>query len=84
VRYTALAPGSKVSGRIESMQVAVRSVGVVSPVDNTDWLKTAAIIFAAAGHFGYFFMEDERWWSVVGATCGPRIVFSPGLCAKPN
>ena len=37
------------------MQDAVRSVVVVNPVDNTDWLKTTAIIFAAAGHFGYFF-----------------------------
>jgi signal transduction histidine kinase len=60
------------------MQVAVRSVGVVSPVDNTDWLKTAAIIFAAAGHFGYFFMEDERWWSVVGRLAGPVLFFLLG------
>jgi hypothetical protein len=60
------------------MQDAVRSVGVVSPVDNTDWLKTAAIIFAAVGHFGYFFMEDERWWSVVGRLAGPVLFFLLG------
>jgi hypothetical protein len=57
---------------------AVRSVGVVSPVDTTDWLKTAAIIFAAAGHFGYFFMENERWWSVVGRLAGPVLFFLLG------
>jgi hypothetical protein len=60
------------------MQDAVRSVGVVNPVDNTDWLKTTAIIFAAAGHFGYFFMEDERWWSVVGRLAAPVLFFLLG------
>jgi hypothetical protein len=27
-------------------------------VDNTDWLKTAAIILVAVDHIGYFFIED--------------------------
>ena len=31
------------------------------PVDNTDWLKTVAIICVSAGHFGFFFMDDEQW-----------------------
>ena len=35
-------------------------------VDNTDWLKTAAIIFVMVDHFGYFFMEDDLWWSAFG------------------
>jgi peptidoglycan/LPS O-acetylase OafA/YrhL len=35
-------------------------------VDNADWLKTVAIISVSVGHFGYFFVEDDRWWSVFG------------------
>jgi hypothetical protein len=60
------------------MQDAARSISVASPVDNTDWLKTAAILFAAAGHFGYFFMEDERWWSVIGRLAAPTLFFLLG------
>ena len=47
-------------------------------IDNTDWLKAAAIIFAAAGHFGYFFMDDDRWWSVVGRLAAPALFFLLG------
>jgi hypothetical protein len=28
-------------------------------VDNTDWLKSAAIIFVSADHFGFFFMDND-------------------------
>jgi hypothetical protein len=48
------------------------------PVDNTDWLKTAAIICVSAGHFGFFFMEDERWWSVFGRFAAPPFFFLVG------
>src|SRR5712672_483066 len=35
-------------------------------VDNADWLKTVAIISVSLGHFGYFFVVDERCWGVFG------------------
>jgi hypothetical protein len=47
-------------------------------VDNTDWLKTAAIILVAIDHFGYFFMEDDRWWSVLGRLAAPTFFFLMG------
>jgi hypothetical protein len=47
-------------------------------VDNTDWLKTAAIILVAVDHFGYFFMEDDRWWSVFGRLAAPTFFFFMG------
>jgi TraX protein len=53
------------------------SVGPLA-VDNTDWLKTAAIIFVAIGHFGYFFMEDDLWWSVFGRFAAPSFFFFQG------
>src|SRR6266704_2651261 len=47
-------------------------------VDNTDWLKTAAIILVAVDHFGHFFMEDDRWWSVLGRLAAPTFFFLIG------
>src|SRR6185369_17314261 len=47
-------------------------------VDNADWLKTAAIISVSVGHFGYFFIEDDRWWSVVGRLAAPTFFFLMG------
>jgi hypothetical protein len=47
-------------------------------VDNTDWLKTAAIILVAVDHFGYFFMEDDRWTSVFGRLAAPTFFFLMG------
>jgi hypothetical protein len=47
-------------------------------VDNTDWLKTAAIILVAVDHFGHFFMEDDRWWSVFGRWAAPTFFFLMG------
>jgi peptidoglycan/LPS O-acetylase OafA/YrhL len=47
-------------------------------VDNADWLKTAAIISVAAGHFGFFFVEDDRWWSVFGRLAAPIFFFLLG------
>jgi hypothetical protein len=57
---------------------ATRSKSVSPPVDDTDWLKTAAIIFVSIGHFGYFFAEDARWWSVVGRLAAPTFFFLIG------
>ena len=47
-------------------------------VDNADWLKTAAIISVSVGHFGYFFIEDDRWWSVFGRIAAPTFFFLMG------
>src|SRR6476661_2027982 len=47
-------------------------------VDNADWLKTVAIISVSVGHFGHFFMEDERWWSVFGRLAAPSFFFLVG------
>ena len=47
-------------------------------VDNTDWLKTAAIVLVAVDHFGHFFMEDDSWWSVFGRWAAPTFFFLMG------
>ena len=57
---------------------ATRSRTPPRPVDNTDWLKTVAIICVSAGHFGFFFMEDERWWSAFGRFAAPPFFFLVG------
>jgi hypothetical protein len=47
-------------------------------VDNTDWLKTAAIILVSIDHFGYFFIEDADWWSAIGRLAAPPFFFLMG------
>jgi len=54
------------------------STGTPWVVDNSDWLKTAAIMLVAVGHFGYFFMEDADWWSVFGRMAAPVFFFLMG------
>jgi peptidoglycan/LPS O-acetylase OafA/YrhL len=60
------------------MQDAAISTSTVQPVDATDWLKTIAIISTAVGHFGYFFVDDESWWSVFGRLAAPILFFFLG------
>jgi hypothetical protein len=48
------------------------------PVDNTDWLKIAAVLMAAAGHTGYFFMENDYWWGASGRLAAPIFFFFLG------
>jgi hypothetical protein len=55
-----------------------RSTSNPHAVDNTDWLKTAAIIAVSLGHFGHFFVEDDRWWSVFGRFAAPTFFFFIG------
>ena len=62
----------------KGMHDATRSDPARPAVDNTDWLKTAAIVFVSAGHFGFFFMEDELWWSVFGRFAAPPFFFLVG------
>ena len=47
-------------------------------IDNTDWLKTAAIMLVLVDHFGYFFMEEDLWWSVLGRLAAPTFFFLIG------
>ena len=47
-------------------------------VDNTDWLKTVAIILVMVDHIGYFFIEDDKWWSVFGRLAAPTFFFLLG------
>jgi hypothetical protein len=48
-------------------------------VDNTDWLKAAAIVLVSVDHFGYFFMEDDLWWSAFGRLAAPIFFFLLGF-----
>jgi TraX protein len=48
-------------------------------VDNSDWLKAAAIVSVSIGHFGHFFMEDDRWWSAFGRPAAPIFFFLLGF-----
>src|SRR3974390_1019140 len=60
------------------MHGAARPMSVAQPVDNTDWLKTAAIILVLVDHFGYFFAEYDQWWGVFGRMGAPPFFFLMG------
>jgi hypothetical protein len=57
---------------------AARPTSVARTVDNTDWLKSAAIILVLVDHFGYFFAEDDHWWGVFGRMGAPPFFFLMG------
>jgi hypothetical protein len=71
----AVLPGSPSGVRTHE---ATRSAASPQTVDNTDWLKTAAIILAAVDHFGYFFAENDLWWSAFGRLAAPTFFFLVG------
>ena len=60
------------------MHKAMRSARTSRVVDNTDWLKVTAIIAVAIGHIGYFFIEDDHWWGVLGRLGAPTLFFLMG------
>jgi non-ribosomal peptide synthetase-like protein len=60
------------------IQDATRSTSKPHVVDNTDWLKAAAILLVLIDHFGYFFMENDLWWSVLGRFAAPIFFFLVG------
>jgi len=60
------------------MHDATLSASTPRAVDNTDWLKTVAIILVSVDHVGYFFIEDDRWWSAFGRLAGPPFFFLMG------
>ena len=66
---------SQVSSRTRGETLAK---GELRAVDNTDWLKTAAIVFVLVDHFGHFFMDDDRWWGVFGRFAAPTFFFLIG------
>ena len=63
---------------MRSTSMLARNPQTSHAVDNTDWLKTAAIILVAVDHIGYFFMEDDTWWSVFGRLAAPTFFFLMG------
>src|SRR4029453_16162532 len=73
-------PAELVSGTDLSAGIhdATRSKLKPRVVDNTDWLKAAAIILVLVDHFGYFFMENDEWWSVLGRFAAPIFFFLVG------
>jgi hypothetical protein len=66
------------------MHDATRSRTPPRAVDNTDWLKTVAIICVSAGHIGFFFVENEVWWSVFGRFAAPPFFFLVGYAQTRN
>jgi len=61
------------------MSTVPRKPSATPVIDNTDWLKFAAIIFVAIDHFGYFFVVDNEWWSVWGRLAAPTFFFLIGF-----
>ncbi len=57
---------------------AADSPGTLHAVDNTDWLKVAAIILVTIDHIGYFFLENDLWWSTFGRLAAPVFFFLLG------
>ncbi|MGE0052786.1 MAG: TraX family protein [Hyphomicrobium sp.] len=53
-------------------------MAAIHMVDNTDWLKTCAIILVGIDHFGHFFVEDDLWWSTLGRMAAPTFFFLMG------
>ena len=60
------------------MYDATDSTSTPHAVDNTDWLKTAAIILVSVDHVGYFFIQNDQWWSVFGRLAAPVFFFLLG------
>lgn len=48
-------------------------------IDNTDWLKFVAIILVTIDHFGFFFVDNADWWSVLGRLAAPVFFFLMGF-----
>ena len=66
------------------MHKAARSASTPQGIDNTDWLKITAIVAASVGHIGYFFLEDDQWWSVFGRLAAPTLFFFMGYAQRPT
>jgi len=64
--------------RMHPTNTTYRTPDTPRAVDNADWLKTIAIISVALGHIGYFFIENDHWWSVFGRLAAPAFFFLLG------
>lgn len=62
----------------------LRSKMATHLVDNTDWLKTAAIILVSIDHFGYFFAQNDLWWGAFGRLAAPTFFFLVGYAKSRN
>jgi len=60
------------------MHDTTRPTDTARAVDNTDWLKTVAIILVSVDHVGYFFMENDLWWGTFGRFAAPPFFFLLG------
>ena len=69
---------AEVHDTLHSTSTSHRNRHTPHAVDNSDWLKTAAIISVSIGHFGYFFIDDDQWWSVFGRVAAPTFFFLMG------
>jgi peptidoglycan/LPS O-acetylase OafA/YrhL len=69
---------AEVHDTLHSTNTSYRNPHAPQAVDNADWLKAAAIISVSIGHFGYFFIEDDSWWSVLGRVAAPTFFFLLG------
>src|SRR5262249_38368721 len=73
-----LEPCSKDTSLSADSYDPAHAAGTPRAVDNTDWLKTAAIILVTVDHVGHFFMDDDRWWGAVGRLAAPSFFFLLG------
>jgi hypothetical protein len=63
---------------IHSTDASHRNPRISHVVDNTAWLKTAAIVLVTVDHVGYFFVDDDGWWRVFGRLAAPTFFFLMG------
>jgi TraX protein len=60
------------------MHDTIHSTRARHAVDNTDWLKTAAIMLVSVDHIGHYFIENDLWWSAFGRLAAPPFFFLMG------
>ena len=55
------------------------TAATVHAVDNTDWLKAAAIVWVVVDHTGMYFVENNEWFRVFGRFAAPVFFFLIGF-----
>lgn len=53
-------------------------------IDNTDWLKAAAILFVFIDHVGDYLLEDGAWWRLFGRLAAPAFFFLIGYARSSH
>jgi hypothetical protein len=64
---------------LSSMPTAMLPTPKSLTIDNSDWLKSVAIILVIIDHFGFFFVDNADWWSVLGRLAAPVFFFLMGF-----